>query len=284
MSLRDLLYDNWSKLGAVPPDALMNARLNAHFATQVVAAAGFSLVKPEPDDSHTTVDWVDRLQALVGEEIPGGLRVGLRIRDLRLMLLAKGGIELASMPLIGHTLEAGIDWLRGQLKDQASLEKAPTIKRPDYEMPSFAVAKGAKFDADTEKLGELARWYANADATLQFLAGREPEASRVMCWPHHFDVATLLTLDEERTIGIGMSPGDASYRQPYFYVTPWPYPKGDNLPPLTGGGTWHREGWTGAVLTASKLLAASSSDRQVETLVEFLNSALKGAREIQARS
>jgi hypothetical protein len=89
---------------------------------------------------------------------------------------------------------------------------------------------------------------------------------------------TVLTVGKGRTIGVGMSPGDAGYRQPYFYVLPSPAPAG-SLPALKGGGTWNRKGWTGAVLTASKLAAANTPEGQVETLADFLKHAVEACRE-----
>jgi predicted HAD superfamily phosphohydrolase YqeG len=70
------------------------------------------------------------------------------------------------------------------------------------------------FAADGAPLGELANWFANADRALQFISARNKSASRVRCWPHHFDMDTVLHPGKKRTIGIGMSPGDDSYRQP----------------------------------------------------------------------
>lgn len=278
MALRDQLTSNWIKLGGVSPDALVDARLQAHWALQISAAAAHSQIKPAPDDSHTSLDWIDRLQTLVSEEIPGGFRVGLRVRDLQLRLMNKQGEDYATLNLSGRTLNVGIKWLQDQLKEEAGLDGLPRIERPEYDMPEHAVGTNERFECDSAALGELARWYANADRALQLYAAREPDASRVRCWPHHFDVATLLELGDERTIGVGMSPGDGSYRQPYFYVTPWPYPKGE-LPVLRGGGTWHRRGWTGAVLTGSKLVANSSAERQVQALTDFLAGAIEGCRE-----
>ncbi|MCA8915064.1 MAG: hypothetical protein KDB90_06595 [Planctomycetes bacterium] len=288
MSLHDLLIGNWTRLGDVAPDALGSARLQAHFGLQVVAAAGKSLLKPRPDDSQTATGWLDRVHALVGDEIPGGLRVGLRIRDLRLLLLTKDGNDLASLALDGRTLESGIKWLTSQLAEETGTKDRPSIKRPDYEMPDHELGRGGTFGADAETLGELARWYANADRALQFVAAKERDALQVRCWPHHFDMATLLNLDpyepaeKARTIGVGMSPGDASYKQPYYYVTPWPYPDTDELPGLPSGGTWHRKGWTGAILTGSKLTSAASADRQVAMLTDFLDGALAACKELHA--
>lgn len=279
MSLLDQLTGNWIKLGGVSPDALVDSRLQAHWALQILAAAAHSQIKPVPDDSHTSADWFDRVQSLVTEEIPGGFRVGLRLRDLQLRLMDKVGEDYATLNLSGRTLKGGIAWLQEQLAEEAGVDGKPRIERPGYDMSEHAVGSGERFDSDGSALGELARWYANADRALQLYAAREPDASRVRCWPHHFDIATLIELGNEHTIGVGMSPGDGSYRQPYFYVTPWPYPEGD-LPILRGGGTWHRKGWTGAVLTGAKLVSNSSAERQVESLTEFLTGAIAGCHEM----
>ncbi|MCB9931974.1 MAG: hypothetical protein H6841_00970 [Planctomycetes bacterium] len=287
MSLHDLLIASWTKLGVVAPDALAEARLQAHYAVQALAAAGSSLLKPTEDDSHTACEWYDRVQSLVGGEIPGGLRAALRLRDLRLLLLTKDGVELASTPLEGRTLQQGITWLAASLTEQSGALR-PALKPPAYQLPEHPLAGEAAFQVPAASASELATWYANADRALQFVAAREPEALQVRCWPHHFDMATLLKLDpyqpreKARTIGVGMSPGDDAIRQPYFYLTPWPYPKTDNLPGLTGGGTWHRKGWTGAVLTGAKLVSADSAERQVETLTGFIDSALSACRGLLA--
>ena len=48
--------------------------------------------------------------------------------------------------------------------------------------------------------------------------------------------------------GAGMTPGDGEYAQPYFYVTPWPYPDIAKLAPLREPAFWHTQGWVGAVI------------------------------------
>ena len=103
------------------------------------------------------------------------------------------------------------------------------------------------------------------------------------CWPHHFDIATLLAAGgeggEARTIGFGMSPGDGSYGQPYFYVSPWPYPEPQRLRPLTQGGRWHTEGWLGAVLTGEDVVRSESAAAQAERVSWFADEAVTSLRE-----
>ena len=59
----------------------------------------------------------------------------------------------------------------------------------------------------------------------------------MLCWPHHFDIATLVKLEDgqpanARSIGVGVSPGDEYYAQPYVYVSPWPRFDAGKLPDL----------------------------------------------------
>ena len=174
-------------------------------------------------------------------------------------------------------------WLGARISDDPV-----RLELPQHEMPRHPVGEGASFsEAGTEARAELAAWFANATASVHAAVADDRRASRVRCWPHHFDVASLITLDahadpeQARSIGVGFSPGDASYDQPYFYVTPWPYPPKEALPPLAAGASWHTEGWTGAVLTAEQLIS-KPSDRQSAVVQEALASAVSACRALLA--
>ena len=129
----------------------------------------------------------------------------------------------------------------------------------------------------------MAPGYGGADFLLRELESAASGASEVRCWPHHFDLATLITLsgsgEEARTVGVGLSPGDDSYREPYYYVTPWPYPRGRLLPELPAG-RWHTEGWVGAILRGSDLAAAPAGRPagQVEMARGFLRAAVQASQ------
>ena len=109
-------------------------------------------------------------------------------------------------------------------------------------------------------------------------------ASPVRCWPHHFDIATLWTLGDgdaqtAPSVGIGMCAGDGYYAQPYFYVTPWPRPAPERLPPLPPPGDWHTTDFVGAVLTGEAIVALP--DRITRTR-QFLDAAANVARRLVA--
>lgn len=124
------------------------------------------------------------------------------------------------------------------------------LKRPDVDLPDHAVAHGATFDAHSKHLLYLVTCYASTAAILEDVVRAEPAAGPPLCWPHHFDIATLLTLGGGKMIGIGFAPGDDGIRESYWYVNLFPYPHPSLLAPLRNG-SWHTEGWTGAVLPAS---------------------------------
>lgn len=247
----------WKTLWAISPDELSQARLQLHWAAQLLSATGVTLLPAKEDYSHTNLGWDFKLGVLTGRGVgTDALRAALVFEGLELAVL-DGGRERSSMRLAGHTLEQALSWLGEEVAGDGS-----ALALPAHEMPPYAVGDGAPFsDARTDARSGLAAWFANAFALIRDTVSGDPAASPVRCWPHHFDVASLITLDagadveEARSIGVGFSPGDGSYAQPYFYVTPWPYPDAEALPSLTAGAHWHRDGWTGAVLTAESLVA-----------------------------
>ena len=107
--------------------------------------------------------------------------------------------------------------------------------------------------------------------------------SEVRCWPQDFDIATLIKVVPERTIGAGLEPGDHYYDEPYFYVhmDPDPSPAQVRSRPLWGRGKWHTREWVGAVLQGSRLDGASAQERQVR---EFIDSAISACRALASQS
>ena len=164
----------------------------------------------------------------------------------------------------------------------------PVCVRGVYDIPDHAVAHGAAFTREpAEAFAELAGWMANGFAALGGLAGRVG-ASDVRLWPHHFDVGLLSILESDaagnatRTIGAGLSPGDESYPEPYWYVSPWPYPENAksaaDLPALSAGH-WQTAGFTAAVLLGSELVAGDTAT-QAERADAFLDDAIAASRRV----
>ncbi len=277
--------NSWQKIGNINPQSLTETRLQLHYAIQFMAAVGNFLTEPQPDYSHASLTWNSELKVfvsgLVTSEQP--FQVALEPVSLTSLVLDAEGNKLAEFSLPQKTLDEGMNWLKQTIEPLgADIAKLIFVSYPE-DFPDSPLTRGAIFkDGDEAQRKELTTYFANTNSILQAVAANTEGASPVRIWPHHFDIATLISLsdiqkDEPASIGVGMSPGDGSYDEPYWYVTPWPYPDAVNLTELSGGGTWHTEGWVGAILTASQL---SKDDKQQNQLTAFLDSAVSASRSL----
>ncbi len=274
---------DWQALGKRDPLALEDARLQIHWAAQTIAAAGMTLIEHAADDSHTNMEWLGGRRLLAGQVVPEepSFRVALDPSGLTLLLIKLNDDEIGQLSLNGHTLAQGYDLLSSMILPLIEDDHVE-LDRPTFELPQHPVATGEHFSIDdAASFVEVGRWFANADLVLRGVQEKTPTASPVRCWPHHFDIATLIDVDRDakKSIGVGMTPGDGNYAEPYWYVTPWPYPAADNLPSLEAG-TWHTEGWTGAVLTGSAVVAAGDAGAQHDLSTSFVNSAIRHCKDL----
>ena len=271
---------DWELLEPIDVAGFRAARVEAHAAAQVVSLAGRSLLPVRDDDSHTSLSWSAGIAGLVGEPLPDeNVRTGLRLAELVLCVVDAEGRTLDAHALAGWTAADARHWLAGALTGRVD------VGRPlaQVELP-VALAAERSVNAPFMKHSAtalLATYYANTNRLLaERIAGTRP----IRVWPHHFDIAVLLDGPRpEQTIGVGMSPGDGAYPEPYWYVTPWPYPDTAKLPPLQGGGGWHTDHWVGAVLAAGRLDRGDAA-MQCEQVATFMASAIAAARGLLARS
>jgi len=280
MDILDGLGFNWDSVGTVPPEELVNSREQLHHAVQLIAAAGKYLIPERTDDSHTSLHWNDIEGAFEGEAIgkEKSLHVGLRPADFTLYIREKSDIETNDYILKDSTIDLSFYWMKSMMEKEG-IKISDLRMKMHYEIPSNPVDEGEEFTFENpDHFIEIGRYFANANQVLQAIKNIIPEAANIRCWPHHFDIATLITIDkdksaeEARSIGIGLSPGDGGFSEPYFYITPWPYPdlQKSKLPKLPAG-KWHTEGWVGAVLLASEI---SSHSEQTKTVSDFVKSGI----------
>ena len=284
MSTSAAVSSSWSRVGNPAPGALSDARLQLHHAAQIAVSAAISYLPKQSDDSHTALTWIAPARALATESIVAerDTRIALRVEDLSLHVLEGATDATQSFALPGRTTSEAYTWL-SETVGRAGLEPARLTPSKHYTIPDHPVAGGTPFSTDIgNELYELARYWSNAALVLDEIARVTPGASAVRTWPHHFDIATLIALPEtpaagRRTIGVGQSPGDDSYAEPYWYVGPYPYPATRDYPPIAGGGHWHTTGWVGAALPASGFITAADQRAQV---VEFVDSGVAACRRL----
>ena len=200
-------------MGRIPPGALVEARNLAHHAAQWPARAARANLSAVPDDSHSAFTWDASHAALVSRVLPaksGGVRVGIRIARLEL-IVTSGDSVLDAFQFDGKADAAAGAWVDSKLH-ALGLKPAGEVKLP-YALPGHPTGgRSHELGMLGRELGELSRWFAGpAEVLEEFaarLAGLRPGPGPLLCWPHHFDLATLVRLDagageSARSVGAG---------------------------------------------------------------------------------
>ncbi len=256
----------WQAVPRVDFRKLHDARLQAHYAVQWLARVARGYVAARPDDGHTNLGWDGAFAGLTTHPLPDGSCVGLRVADLTLAMLGDGGQELS---LDGRAEPEVRAWLGRALKTKGLDPKKLDAPEP-YDIPHHAIAMGARYSLDElqDPLRALSTWLGNANGMLgrmrDRLLQRKLKAPVVRCWPHHFDLDSLVTLGRGRSMGLGFAPGDEYCDEPYFYVTMYPEPWIPDLPLLPALGHWHTYEFLAAFAPAHKIVAATDQAAFIE--------------------
>jgi hypothetical protein len=198
--------------------------------------------------------WEPELLDFRGVQLKGDFFVRIRTVEFIAELVSPTGV-FASIELEGAPLVESLGRLQEKMPASAD-DRSFGFAVFDESLPNQElISKPLKLPPLDERL-ELALYYAHAFETLRSIVKGEPEATPIRTWPHHFDMATILPgSGEGSSIGFGLSPGDGSYAEPYWYITPSPFNLEVKARELPEPWQWHTEGWNGIVLTASRLLS-----------------------------
>ncbi len=268
---------------AVDPTELVEARELCHAAVQWASKAARANLVPKVDDSHSNLGWVNEHFGLVSHFLDAEQRIqlGFNFLERALLWVVDGRVDSSFDLTTGSEATVQV-WVDEHLA-AADLRATPVAEMP-YQLPAVDYAEFAGLKRHAVTLGH---WYAAAHVALNGLVDRfrsmavtEPV---VRCWPHHFDIAALFVLDEgdvetARSIGVGLSPGDESYSEPYFYCSPWPAPDTKSLATPLPPWRWHTEGFVSLVCTASSL---SVLDDLGEVLVGAVDAAKRELPDVQ---
>jgi hypothetical protein len=273
----------WHPLRPELARALTDARLQLHHAAQLATAMGISYLPHAGDDSHTNLGWVEAIGALASHTVDATPPVRLAVRPHPFaLLLLEGDEPRATYALDGRRINETADWVRQQLSLRGLDATVYTLEK-HYTIPAHAVDDGAAFNAsDAAAFEQLSAWYSDASRVLETVVATTPNSSPVRCWPHHFDIATLIEVppktaaSAQKTIGVGMEPGDIYYAEPYYYVNMYPSPVAAPATELEGGGHWHTHEWIGAVLPGSRVGRGGQSS-QIAAFVDSAKAAAERA-------
>ena len=266
-----------------PATQLSGVRSQCHRAVQLLSLAARANRTARDDDTHASLVWDANHHQFLTLPLAGrsgDYHVGLVLRDqpeasMTLVLLRERVVQ-AQCSLVGMTYAAALQWLDEQLVLRA-LQLASAARLP-YELPrDVAVVETFESGLMSEASLAFANWFTVSFLVLSDLAERKTAKKvgigPIWVWPHHFDMASYFTLTDQSDesapgIGIGFSPGDASYAQPYLYVNPWPAPNPNTLPAAPAPGHWHTDGFTGLVLTAEALLASEDVQASAQSFCD----------------
>jgi len=283
--------DSWQTLGAVAPESLAAPRLQLHRAARVAAVVGKTLLEPEPDDSHKAFSWFPGMRAMAQrpvEEASQPFHAALRPEDLELIMLSEDNVRLAELPLSGRTVQQIYHWLEEEVEGLLGRPLPKELATPG-EIAGETISDQHRFSRQPPAaFAELARYFANAHLLLEHRVAAEAGAGPILVWPHHFDLASLITVreaegdQEARTIGVGLMPGAGTDGEPYFYVNLWPHDGIDTsaLPELPAGAQWNTEGWIGGMLPAKALVEVSDAGEQARRAGEFVSAAIAACRQL----
>lgn len=270
----------WKNIPSLTESQLEIARLNLHHAAQIPAIIARSYLGEHHEDVHANLGWAAEINSLVSHPLPGPSGttfIALQFNPAGILILEES--FSSQIPLEGNNWNSLFNKVvetlseRGFDKDKLSLDQPYKDDLPDFQ------TYDQEFDlGNSEAFEVLGAYFGNTHALLAELLSESTEASQIRCWPHHFDIASLLDLGEGKSIGVGMSPGDGSSTLPYIYINMWPYPDTEKvrLPDLSYG-KWNTEGWVGTLLNAREF---AGIDNQKEIIETFIKESISTAREL----
>ncbi len=265
----------WQNLNACDPSNLEEARLQLHYAVQLPMRAGKAILPKQPDYSHTSLDFDFEKQSFACHPLnEQGLVVGVMLPSLT--LYCSHGSESAEYPLDGKTRTEATDWLKAHLTNHGfDISK---FDKGGFPLPAHPVAENACFNnSDAKAFKAVSAWFNNAAIAIEDAVKKyshiKPGPAPVSCWPHHFDIASLISFDDSnpetaKSVGVGLSPGDESYSQPYFYTNPWPANQDMNFPDLMAPGHWHNDGFISAIAPATKIMDMNADQKIISDYLD----------------
>lgn len=266
--------DNWKQIKKSSVNDLVEARKMLHQAVQIVSAFPRNILPEDPTDESASLEWNENIGGLQSNPLPlNQIRVGLDIKKFDLLLIGEGEIK-EQLPLNNLSVEEGLLWISDQANELGLDGSKINLSLP-YEIEKYDFSKS--LIPDYSAIEVFSSLFGNANLVLQRITKSWENSKDIRCWPHHFDITTLIPLSHDddgeltKSIGVGLSPGDDAISEPYFYVNIWPNVEYDSLAshPLANG-YWNKEGWSGAVLLYSDFVAKD----QQQIIEAFINQAI----------
>jgi hypothetical protein len=274
--------NNWKHLALQFDKNIYDALQQQHHAAQFIALAGHYLIPQKPDDSNTNMSYVSERDLLVGHKLPGGLRIALKLTDLKIQILDQDYKTQKEITLEGKTKPEVFQELKQNLS-VLGVDIANLKNKLHYDIPAHQLDKGAVFTIINENnFFENAHYRNNAQFVIEEVVKSYDKAEPVKVWPHHFDTGSFIPVSFykagklSKSIGLGWGMPDGMVEEPYYYLSFWSEKPIDGLSDLNPlkSGEWKIPGWNGAVLKHSDILK-SPANKQSDLVISFFKEGIK---------
>ena len=255
-----------------------------HVAVQYLAMAGKFLVKPKSDDSHTNMGWLPLKEKFISHPFGEDQKyfMILRPETMEIGFLDGHNHLLDTFSLKGKTQKEGTKWVKKNLKKFGFRSKYKIDLH--YDLPPYSELGVNKFKRSPKKahqaFSKLRDW---ADFFITKNKVDFPLAEENRTWPHHFDHAAYIPLvqtengETTKSLSLGMAIHDDLINEPYFYVSAWDAGKVLDMKDMKqlSSGSWHNEGFKGATLALSAVLAKEAFTDQLNSIDLFFQESIK---------
>lgn len=261
---------------------LSDALQQQHHATQFIAMVGRHLIPQQPDDSNTNMEFTPEKDMLIGNALPNGLRLALKLSEMELSIVDEANIVKKIIILEGKTKQKVFVELAQNLAD-LGVDVTEFKNELHYEIPSHQLDKGSVFSINNKNdFIENSKYRHNAKIVLNEIGKLFEQQELIRIWPHHFDTGAFYTISKNKkgeaskTIGIGLAIPDSMVEEPYYYLSFWSEKPIEGIENITAldAGKWMMPNWNGAVLRHSEILDAGSAEGQYELVSNFFTSGI----------
>ncbi|MEM9363379.1 MAG: hypothetical protein AAGA43_12125 [Bacteroidota bacterium] len=219
-------------------------------ASQYLAAAGISFLKPEKDDSHTSLKFNTADRSLYTHPLnENGDTLSFDYRQFLLRWNSPENESFISLNWCSH--KKIVQWIKEQSRT-AGIAKDYMYKF-HYHLP-YAILGDFIFEVtDKDSLTKLSDLRVLGQQSLESFVSHNNLTSEVRVWPHHFDSGAYIPDiggDGDLALGLGLAIPDELHSDFYFYMALYDRHGSvptDNLPALSNG-IWSNTGFKGAVL------------------------------------
>lgn len=274
---------SWTNIEKIPSQTLTNNRKSIHQAVQLVSAFARNILEPDPTDGRSSLIWNNDFHGLVSVPLETGtaISIGISFTAFELLILENGKAS-KKFSLEGSSVNKGLEWLKTELKSIDIASEKINLTLP-YEIEDYDY--DSELLVDSSALEAFAALYGNTANILDGIVKKWSKAFDIRCWPHHFDIATLIPIEEDnkgemtKSIGVGLSPGDDQINEPYIYVNVWPQIDFELLSSSKlSAGNWNKEGWSGSVLNYSDFINGDQQKIQEQFISEAFEAILNALK------